>query len=120
MLKKFVWWFICFGLSYLVSDVFHWTNQGKAFMWIFLGSSLLMIAVLIVVVLIGGLATGSVAEMSSISFLVIVVMAVVTGITLFATWGATKLFNVEFYVAYQIMTFGQCLCPDVKKKNDDD
>jgi len=120
MLKKFVWWFICFGLSYLVSDVFHWTDQGNAFLWIFLGSSVLLIIGLIVVLLIGGIATRSATLMTSISFLVIIVMAVVTAITLFATWGATKLFNVEFYVAFQIMTFGQCLCPDVKKKNDDD
>jgi len=39
-------------------------------------------------------------------------------ITLFATWGATKLFNVDFYVAYQIMTFGHCLCTSNKKKED--
>ena len=112
MLKKFALWFVVFGLSFLVSDVFGWTEQGKAFLYI----SVVIILGLVVVRVIAGLATREAAE--AISFLVVLVTAEALAITLFATWGASKLFDIDFYVAYQIMAFGQCLCTDSKKKDD--
>lgn len=115
MLKKFVLWFICFGLSFLVSDVFGWTEQGKAFLYINLGTRILMILAFIVIFIITGIDSGSVAEANGISFLLVLVTVVSLAIILFATWGATKLFGIDFFVAYQIMTFGQCLCTDSKK-----
>lgn len=118
MLKKFALWFICFGLSFLVSYVFGWTEQGKAFLYIHLGTEILIILALIVILVIAGLASGSAAEANGISFLVVLVTAGALAITLLATWGATKLFGIDFFVAYQIMTFGQCLCTDSKKKDD--
>ena len=114
MLKNFALWFICFGLSFLVSDVFGWTEQGKAFLYINLGTGIIIILALIVIAIIAGIANGSVAEANGISFLVVVVTAGLLAITLFATWGATKLFGINFYVAYQIMTFGQCLRTEKK------
>ncbi len=113
MLKKFTVWFTCFGLSFLVSNVFGWTEQGKAFLYINLVPGILA---LIVILIIAGLASGS--ETKKKSFLVVLVTAGVLAITLFATWGATKLFGIDFFVAYQIMTFGQCFCIDSKKKDD--
>ena len=118
MLKKFAFWFITFGLSFLVSDVFGWTEQGKAFLYINLGASILLILFCIVLLVIAGLADGCSAEANGISFLLVLITAGILAIVLFATWGATKLFNVDFFVAYQIMTFGQCLCTDSKKKDD--
>lgn len=118
MLKKFALWFICFGLSFLVSDVFGWAEQGKAFLYINLGTGILIILALIVILVIAGLASGSAAEANGISFLVVLITVGLLAITLFATWGATKLFGIDFFVAYQIMTFGQCLCTDSKKKDD--
>lgn len=115
MLKKFALWFICFGLSFLVSDVFGWTEQGKAFLYINLGTRILMIIAFIVIFIITGIDSGSVAEANGISFLLVLVTVVSLAIILFATWGATKLFGIDFFVAYQIMTFGQCLCTDSKK-----
>mgnify|MGYP000395776683 CR=1 FL=1 len=115
MLKKFALWFICFGLSFLVSDVFGWTEQGKAFLYINLGTRILMILAFIVIFIITGIDSGSVAEANGISFLLVLVTVVSLAIILFATWGATKLFGIDFFVAYQIMTFGQCLCTDSKK-----
>lgn len=119
MLKKFATWFVVFGLSFLVSDVFHWTEQGKAFLYINLGVGAVIILGLVVVLLIGGLVTREAAAANAISFLLVLITAGTFAITLFATWGATKLFGVDFYVAYQIMTFGQCLCTQNKKKDDD-
>ena len=117
MLKKFALWFIYFGLSFLVSDVFGWTEQGKAFLYINLGANILIILAFIVILVIASLASGNLAEANGISFLLVLVTAVTLAITLFATWGATKLFGIDFFVAYQIMTFGQCLCTDTKKDN---
>ena len=57
----------------------------------------------------------SYGEANAITFLLIFSMFGTIAITLFATWGASKLFNVDFYVAFQIMSFGQCLCPSNKK-----
>ena len=117
MLKKFATWFIIFGISFLVSDVFKWTEQGKAFFFIHLGLGIVMIVGLVIALIIAGLATKESEEASTISFVVILLTSITLAITLFATWGATKLFGIDYYVAYQIMTLGQCLCIDNKKKD---
>lgn len=45
MLIKFASWFIRFGLSFLVLDVFGWTEQGKAFLFISFGDIIIGIMV---------------------------------------------------------------------------
>lgn len=117
MLKKFASWFIVFGLSFLVSDVFGWTEQGKAFLYIHMGVAVLVFLVLVTILVAGGLVTRRASEANGISFLLVLMTALSLAITLFATWGATKLFGVNFYVAYQIMTFGQCLCVEGRNKD---
>ena len=106
MLKKFALWFICFGLSFLVES-WGWAEQGKAFMIIDLGATGLIIAILILICLFGGDGLG---ERLGIPVVLALVYAGVMVVILFATWGATQLFDVNYYVAFQIMTFGQCLC----------
>ena len=49
--------------------------------------------------------------------LLALIYVVIIVITLFATWVVTKLFDVDYYVAYQIMSFGQCLY-SLSKKDD--
>lgn len=106
MLKKFTLWFIYFGLSFLVESI-GWAEQGKAFLFIYLGAIGLIIALLIL----GYIFTGNgLGERIGIPIIAVVLYGAVIAIILFATWGATKLFNVDYYVAFQIMTFGQCLC----------
>lgn len=117
MLKKFVWWFICFGFSYLVADVFHWTDQGRAFMYIKLGTSVAIMAVLILILLIAGIAARAKLVTSGISLVLVFYIAAEIAITLFATWGATKLFNVDFFITYEIMTFGACLATSTKAQS---
>lgn len=106
MLKNFALWFICFGLSFLFES-FGWAEQGKAFLFINLGAIGLIIALLILVYLFTGDGLG---EQIGIPVIAAVIYGAVITVILFATWGATKLFNVDYYVAFQIMTFGQCLC----------
>ena len=111
MLKKFALWFICFGLSFLVES-FGWTEQGRAFLYIECGTIGVIIVLLVVVCLFGG---SGALERLGFPMALLIIYAVSVGIALFATWGATKLFDVDFFVAYQIMSFGQCLCGSSKK-----
>ena len=113
MLQEFALWFIAFGLSFLVRS-WGWTSQGNAFLYIHLGSAVLLLAVTLLICLFAGEGLG---EKFGFSFIVVIFGAAILGVDLFATWGATQLFNVEFTVAYQIMTFGQCLCGS-SKSND--
>ena len=113
MLKKFALWFICFGLSFLVES-WGWAEQGKAFMIIDLGATGLIIAILILICLLGGDGLG---ERLGIPLLLVLAYVVKMAIILFATWAATQLFDVDFYVAFQIMTFGQCLCTSKSQKD---
>lgn len=109
MLKNFATWFIVFGLSILVSNVFGWTEQGRIFLFICLTRPL-------VVVLVHAARNAKVTN--TFFFLMILASVVSLAITLFTTWVAAKLFGVDFFVSFQIMTFGQCLCPTTIKKYD--
>lgn len=114
MLKKFALWFIYFGLSFLVES-FGWAEQGRAFLYIECGAIGLAIALLVLICLFCG---SGALERLGLSIVVVIIYAVFVGITLFATWGATKLFDVDFFVAYQIMSFGQCLCSSSSEEDD--
>lgn len=117
MLKKFALWFICFGLSFLVADVFGWTDQGRAFLYIYLGADVVIVAIFVIILLIAGIAFREKLLALGGSFVSIIVLIIVLAITLFATWGATKLFDVDFFVTFQIMTFGSCLTGNSKSKS---
>lgn len=116
MFKKFALWFICFGLSFLVES-WGWAEQGKAFLYINIGADIIIILIALAIIVIAGIAEDCAAEANGISFIVILATIGILAIVLFATWGATKLFNVDFYTAYMIMTFGQCLCSNNKKSD---
>lgn len=109
MLKKFALWFIYFGLSFLV-EIIGWAEQGKAFLFISFGVPIIALLILVCLFVGDGLEE---------RIVILVIAAVAYGakiaITLFVTWVATKLFNVDYYVAFQIMAFGQCLCSSNKK-----
>lgn len=117
MLRKFALWFICFGLSFLISGVFGWTKQGKAFLYIHLGTNIIIVLACPVICIIVSFAKKCVTEeIGAISVITILVTVVSLAIILFATWGATQLFDIDFFVAYQIMTLCQCLCSNSEKK----
>lgn len=116
MLRKFLSFFIVFGLSFLVQHL-GGTDQGTAFIWIDIGWTILIVAIMILICLVAG---DGIAEKVEISFRIALVCVVELAICLFATWGATKLFHVDFAITYQIMCFGQCLCVEKKKKKKND
>lgn len=113
MLKKFIFWFVAFGLSFLLAGVFG--SQGKAFFAIFLGFYVLFSLATLATVATAGSISGLSFITDKIVSTGVVAVIVSIAIVLLATWGATKLFAVDFFVAYQIMTFGQCLVVDNKK-----
>lgn len=113
MLLNFALWFICFGLSFLAESL-GLATQGTAFLFIKLGLTAIVIAFLILIFLFGGDGLG---ERIGIPVALAGLLAIGIAIVLFATWGATKLFHVDYYVAFQIMTFGQCLCSSSSKKD---
>ena len=114
MIKKFVVWFVWFGLSFLIESL-GWTDQGRAFLYINCVVSGLIIVLIALGYLFGG---SSSLERLGVPIGLMIFYAIAIGILLLATWGATKLFDVDFFVAYQIMSFGQCLCPAPSKKDE--
>lgn len=118
MVKKFICWFVFFGLSFLLSALLG--GQGKAFFIIHLGFSIIFIFSILATIAGIGSKTIFSPFTDAITFIGTVMTFVYLAITVFATWAATKLFGIDFFVAYQIMTFGQCLCrsSSSSKKND--
>jgi hypothetical protein len=108
MLEGLGLWFSSFFLSFLVKN-FGWAEQGKAFMFIYMGVNVLIIALFIIICIIDP----SMEE----KIILLVYDGALIAIILFATWAATKLYNVDYYVVFQIMTFGKCLC-SVKNEED--
>lgn len=105
---QFVVWFTGFGLSHFVANQLGWAEQGVAFLYLFIGASLLFNIICFFLVL-------EFLDWSDV-FRFWIGLAIDIGFVLLATWGASRIFDVNFYVAYQIMTFGQCLCVTQRSK----
>lgn len=113
MLKKFIYWFVIFGLSFLLAGVFG--GQGEAFFAIYLGIQILFSLAVLATIATAGSISGLSFITDKITSIGIVTVVAHIAIILLATWGATKIFGIDFYVAYQIMTFGQCLVVNNQK-----
>lgn len=50
ILKNFAFWFTVFGSSFLVSNVFGWNEQGKAFFYIYTVVRILIILIAAIIV----------------------------------------------------------------------
>lgn len=116
MLKKFAFWAIVFALSWFVESL-GWAEQGEAFLYIYLGGLVLFIIVIILIVMIGGAIDDEKMLAGGVSGIIILATIFLVAVTLFATWVATQLFNVDYFVVYQIMTFGQCLSGNSNNSN---
>ena len=103
--------FICYGLSFLV-EKWGWATQGEAFFYIMIGSGILLF---LSCCILGDYLIKSRGRFTLIGAWGQFKRLVITIIT---TWVATKLFDVDFFIAYQLMTFGQCLCSTTTTKKD--
>ncbi|MBO5179522.1 MAG: hypothetical protein J6B87_04165 [Clostridia bacterium] len=110
MVRRFITWFAVFGLSHLM-QAFGWVDQGAAFVWLHFG----ILAILMVMAIIDIILNGVPAEFKLEAGSAIILLLVEIFIPIASTLIATRLFDVGFAVAYQIMTFGQCM---VEKEKD--
>ncbi len=113
MFKRFTLWFITFGLSFLLAGLFG--SQGKAFFAIYLGTSTIFVLSVLAAISTAGAASGLSFITDKLATMGVVELIKGIAVILLATWGATKLFGIDFFVSYQIMTFGQCLCGSSNK-----
>lgn len=114
MFKRFLGWFAVFGISYLIQAL-GWAEQGTAFVWLHFGCRTLFVVFLI---LFGGWMISK-ATHPVIAFPAVLIMLAEVAVPLLATWAATAIFDINFGVAYQIMTFGQCLIANDSNKDED-
>ena len=105
MIKGLLTWLIIFGISFAIQS-FGWTDQGTAFLWVYGG-------IYALIIVFGVLAMSSLGNSSveKVGYTTIGLVAIIAQIAIivFATWLATKLFNVSFAIAFQIMTFGAAI-----------
>ena len=108
VLRKLTWWFGVFGISVVVSNVLHWTTQGIAFLCIDIGGSLLFIIFLYTYLLLfrDDIDSEYVSRQLPYTLLDSICMSV---IVLCATWLLSKILRVDFYITYEIITFGRRL-----------
>lgn len=101
----FVLWIIGFGLSHLIA-LLGWVEQGVAFLYLSLGFDLLILII------------GFFVMLESMNWFDVgkywLSISVALVFKLFMTWIASQIFDVNFYVTYQIVAFGQCLCNTTK------
>lgn len=114
MLRELIAWIVSFIISAVVS---HYTriDQGMLFFYVYVGSEVfLVLAGLILLVFVNAVDLFPVREI--LEYLIELVIVVVF------TWELSRVFGIDFYVAYQLVSFGQILCPgfiDVNQENDD-
>lgn len=113
MLKNFIKWFLIFGASFLFQILFG-IEQGKAFFRI----DMILYAFIFIIVILFVIINGNNAEEKiGIGVITLILMFVVLLLVIGTSYVATKIWNVDFYVVYQIMTFGRCLCSTTNKEN---
>lgn len=105
MFKKFSRWLIIWIVSFII-QLLGIANQGVAFFWLDVGG---IVLILILLLLIGVLGTKSfiakIAATLGVGFITICIF----GFSLFLTWLISFLFNIDFFITYQVVTFIQCL-----------
>ncbi len=103
MLKELIVWII----SFIVSTVFSkytGTEQGQLFICMYVGSEVfLMVVGCVILVALNAKKSIPVKEM--------IAYFVELAVTMAATWELSKIFSVNFYVAYQLISIGQILYP---------
>ena len=98
MFRKFFFWFLCFGASHIAQNI-GFVRQGKAFMYIYLGIDIIYL--LIILFSNYDALNESEKDLASHSFKEVLLAFPIS-------WIASKLFGIDFFLAYQIMTFGRC------------
>lgn len=135
MLKKVSIWFVVYFLSCGLSKFFTNSTQGQIFFWIYTGAPILklifnMVFGVRIIKLMKEIAEGEnqIEEMEEVeqlmtqwksfilnidaprvTFFMGIVFAKKLVCTLAITWLMTVMFNLEFFIVYQIVTLAKCL-----------
>ncbi len=112
MIKKFVWWFIVFALSFFAQNV-GMAAQGIAFFYIHFGARAILLAIFTLLFFI---AEDDFTTKIEVSSAFIILSAIALALVLFLPWVISKLFNVDFFLAYQIVSFISCVFNNGNKK----
>lgn len=107
MLKNLIRWFIVFGLSFLIADAFTWP-QGIAFFILYLIVSFWQFGVAIIATLALGTLGGALGEATGISLALIFAVGLLIALSLILPFIVSKLFGLDFYLVYQVVTFLFC------------
>ena len=103
MLKELIIWILSFIVSMVFSN-FTGAEQGRLFIFIYIGSEVfLMVVGCVILVALNAKKSIPVKEM--------IAYFVELAVTMAATWELSKIFSVNFYVAYQLISIGQILYP---------
>lgn len=105
MIGKFVLWIIAFVLSFPLGNM-GLLDQGKTFLCIYLIASSAFFVLKIIMHALDNDFSQRWARPLIMDLVYILEIVVTIG----ATWIVSKIFNIDFYVVYQIMTLGQCIC----------
>ena len=115
MVKTLACWLSVFALSFLVQS-WGWAEQGKAFLYIFIGLAIFLVVVIISCTISIGISHGISKKVLKKSFRTLIFTTSIIAIFLLVVWGASKLFGVDFYLTTQIITLGACFCyPSLEK-----
>ena len=108
MIAKFVLWVISFAFSFPLSEI-GMIEQGK----IFLCMHIIASSVFFVVETFIHILKNDFSRPLVFDFVFILEIA----LTLIASWGVSKIFTIDFYVAYEIITLGKCICFNIRNKD---
>lgn len=118
MLEKFIAWFIAYGLSCILSNILKELGQEQIFFYIYAGVPIILLIFEMrfatkeidsILKEIGENESGDTVN-GKITLILAIGFAFDFIVVLIATWGVTAIFKLNFLVAYQIVTFGKCLC----------
>ena len=110
MFRRFVFWTICEVLSFLATSQGE-IEQGRAFVDITIIASFVLILIAYAVAKIFFDATVCGIEIA----VSIIETAVKIGVTFLAAYMVTRLWNVNYFLVFQILELGKCL---VEKSNE--
>ena len=109
-----IWWFITWGISWLLSIAIGSLSQGDAFLWVYfcsIGIYYFLLAVLSLIV------CGKEDKTIKFPFVAPSVVVVLIASALLISWGASKLYGVEFVLVYQFISLGQSMAlPRIRMK----
>jgi len=105
LIKSYSYWFICFGLSLLIKSL-GFLEQGEAFFFLYFAITIIMVIHNIRL---------TIDKTSLLGILI--AFGMVLGFSMLESWIASKLFNIDIYIIFQIITFGKCSSTKNKKAN---